>query len=334
MKANRNVVVVGASAGGVEALMSLAAGLPDAFPAPVLIVLHLSSDSPSVLPRLLDQAGSLPAAHAIDGERVRPGKIYVAPPNLHMVLRHDHVYVSGGPRENNTRPAIDPLFRSAAVAYGPGAIGVILTGNLYDGTAGLVSIKAHGGIAVVQDPDDAVFPSMPESALREVQVDYCLPLVRIPNLLADLASREVAAMVIDNPDPDAIEVKIAAGDPDSYQLLKQIARPSPYTCPECHGALWEVVDDRILRYRCRVGHAYTAESLFALQDDEIEVALWSAIRSLEERAVLARRIVDRAENLKLGKLLERFRHREDEAMRHANVLRQLLLGTIAEESED
>jgi two-component system chemotaxis response regulator CheB len=249
------------------------------------------------------------------------------------VLKHNHVHVGSGPRENNTRPAIDPLFRSAAVCWGAGAIGVILTGNLYDGTAGLLSIKAHGGTAIVQHPDDAVFPSMPESALREVAVDHCVPLARIPALLVDLVSRKIDTTEPRDPDSDAVEVKIAEGDPDSYELLREIARPSAYTCPECHGALWEVLDDRMLCFRCRVGHAYTAESLLALQDQEIEMALWSAVRSLEERAALARRMIDRADLLKLNTLLQRFRDREQESEHHANVLRQLLMTSKVPESE-
>ncbi|BAL23972.1 chemotaxis protein CheB [Azoarcus sp. KH32C] len=335
MHASHRIIVIGTSAGGVEALKELAGALPADFPAAILVVLHLLRDSPSMLPHLLSRAGPLPAAHPIDGESIRAGRIYVAPPDLHMVVRQGQVYLRRGPRENNSRPAIDPLFRSAAIAYGPAAVGVILTGNLYDGTAGLLSIKAHGGIAIVQDPEDAAFRSMPESAIRAVEVDHCLPLAEIPARLVSIAGREVAT----NPkitarDPDVVEVTIAEGVPDSLELLKEVAQPSPYTCPECHGALWTITDERMLRFRCRVGHAYTADSLLDLQDQDIENALWSAVRALEERAALAKRMVDRTYVLNLGDVRQRFRTRQEESEHHAGLLRKLLLRGVEKDSQE
>src|SRR5262245_32648369 len=187
--ANHDIIVLGASAGGIEALTDLVPQLPAALPVAIFVVVHLPPHSPSILPRLLTQAGPLPATHATDGEAIQPGHIYVAPPDFHLLLTPGTVRVVRGPQENLCRPAIDPLFRSAAAAYGPRAIGVILTGSLRDGTAGLLTIKQRGGVAVVQDPADALFPNMPRSALEYVDVDYCVPLAELAGVLARVAAQ-------------------------------------------------------------------------------------------------------------------------------------------------
>lgn len=348
------LVVVGASAGGVDALLKLARNLPRDFPAPVFVVLHMASDSPSLLDELLSRAGPLPAAHPTDGEPVRGGRIYVAPPDQHLMLAPGHVLVRRGPRENHVRPAVDPLFRSAAVAYGPAVVGVVLTGTLYDGSAGLKAIKQHGGVAIVQDPKDAMFPSMPESALRATDVDYCVPLRDIPRVLRELvmakprtpgaeasplesAGAVPAPQPVTEPEPatpvppgdaDAIETKIAAGADDSLELLRRIAAPSSYTCPECNGALWEIRDPAQLRFRCRVGHAFTVDSLLYELDNEVEGALWSALRALEERAALNARAAERPEVRSLAGLVDRFRERQEESERDAKLLRRLLEGGV------
>lgn len=208
---HRDVIVVGTSAGGVEALRELAAALPPDLPASVLIVLHLSPGGPGLLPAILNRAGPLPAAHATDGEELRRGRIYVAPPDFHMLVADGRLRLARGPRENLHRPAIDALFRSAAAAWGPRVIGVVLTGALDDGTAGLGAIKRTGGVAVVQDPEEAAYPSMPRSALRNVRVDHCVPLAEIPPLL-DQLSREPLA---DGPAPvPPIDLEMEVGGED------------------------------------------------------------------------------------------------------------------------
>lgn len=234
----QEVIVVGASAGGVEALRVIAAGLATDLPASVLIVLHIGIgiDGQSLLPEILASAGPLPAKHPVDGEEIRHAQIYVAPPDHHMLLRRGHVHLHDGPKENHVRPSINPLFRSAAAAYGPRVIGVILTGLLDDGVAGLAEIKRRGGLAVVQDPATARFPSMPENALECVDVDYVAPLEGIAKRLHTLAMTERAATAVEEP------------------LERNLV---DLTCPECRGPVWEERQGRIVEYRCRVGHAYS-----------------------------------------------------------------------------
>lgn len=234
-----DLVVVGASAGGIEALQRMAARLPGDLPAAVLVVLHVTAAGPSALPEILRRAGALPAAHALDGERLERGRILVAPPDHHLLIDDGHVRVTRGPKENSHRPAIDPLFRSAATAAGPRAIGVILSGMLDDGAAGIAAVKAAGGVAIVQDPDDATYSSMPRSALRAVDPDEIVG----SRLLGPAIARWVATPA-DAPKPPPGEV-------------------SDRTCPTCGGTLRTALDDGPLRYRCRVGHAWSAESLSA-----------------------------------------------------------------------
>lgn len=362
------IVVIGASAGGVEALLELAAGLPADFAAPVFVVLHIPGESPSLLAELLTHAGSLRATEAVEGGRIERGCIYVAPPDKHLLIEPGRMVVRRGPRENYARPAVDPLFRSAAVAYGPNVIGVVLTGNLYDGSAGLKAIKLHGGTTIVQDPQEALFPSMPESAMRTTVIDHCLPLRDIAGVLREIAmpktgarsdgarpvrkaaelsaplpqEAQPAGAVPDQPivpreapgDADAAETRIASGAPDSLELLAQIAVPSAYTCPECNGALWQINDAGQLRFRCRVGHAFNIDSLLYALDDEVESALWSALRALEERATLNARAALRPEMQSLSGLVARFRERQEESERHAKLLRQLLESGVDKLSEE
>lgn len=294
---NRDVVVVGASAGGVEALRELVAGFPASFPAAILVVLHMSENAPSVLPEILSRASRLPAEHPRHGERIRPGRIYVAPPGHHMVLDETRIRLSKGPKEHHTRPAIDPLFRSAALHFGPRAIGVVLTGFLDDGTAGLVAIKARGGLSIVQDPAEARHSSMPLNALRHDSPDYCLPLAQIAARLVDLTSlaREpVQPAPIPASDPLIIEVEAAARDEARYMEpeMFKLGTPSVYSCPDCHGVLFEIGQGQELRFRCRTGHAFTALTLLSQQASDMEAQVWSTIRAMEEHASLALRIAE------------------------------------------
>lgn len=289
-----HIVTIGASAGGIDALRTVMAGLPADFPAAVFVVLHLGPESPGVLPQLLDRAGPLPVVHARDHARFSPGHVYVAPPDRHLVLEPGVMRVTGGPRENRFRPAIDPLFRSAAQVYGPRVIGVILTGNLDDGTAGLWAVKQMGGIAVVQDPEDALFPSMPASAIDHVPVDHIVPLADVPALLVQLTEmtvhdREAAPAVLGQM---TIEVEIAKDRNAVEAGVETLGPPSPYACPECHGVLLEVKEADRVRFRCHTGHAYSADSLMASSALATDEALWNAVRALEESALLMQRMAE------------------------------------------
>jgi len=280
------IVVIGTSGGGLDALRTIVADLPADFPAPIAIVMHTAPDSPGVLADILARVGRLPAISVTAAERLRPGTIYVAAPDYHLVIEPGRIRGTKGPKENRFRPAIDPLFRSAAQVYGPGAVGVILTGNLDDGTAGLWTIKQLGGTAIVQDPAGAVCATMPESALRHVRVDHCVPLVDIAPLLAAAVTETRDRGEFAVPDETRTEVDIAKERHPTDAGLQHIAEPSPYACPECHGVLLQLKGEGPIRFRCHTGHAYSIESLLAEVDEKIDDALWNAIRALEEAVLL------------------------------------------------
>lgn len=327
--ATRDTIVVGASAGGVQALSTLIAALPADLPAAVLIVLHLSSNAPSLLASILSRDARIPVARAADGEKVRRGKVYVAPPDHHLLIEGDYVKLVHGPKENLHRPSIDALFRSAARSAGPRVIGVVLTGALDDGSTGMKAVKQRGGIAIVQDPLEAPFPSMPLSVMHYTKVDYSLPLLEIAPMLVRL-SHETAEAEARYPVSDKIEIeaRIAEQQMEADELVASVERLgkiSKLTCPDCHGALWEIHDDDILRYRCHVGHAYSAESLNKGQSEMLEAALWSAVRALEEQMMLARRIVERARKANHMRAATMFERRAQEAEEGSAMIRRLLL---------
>lgn len=285
----KDIVVVGASAGGMGALEKLVAGLPGDFPAALFVVWHLSPGVRSMLPQVLMRAGPLPAVNPQDGDRIEAGRIYVAPNDHHMLLEKGYVRVARGPKENRFRPAVDPLFRSAAYIYGPRAVGVVLTGALDDGTAGLWAIKLRGGTAIVQDPEDALHRSMPLSALGNVDVDYKLPVAGIGPLLGRLVREPASAEAqIAAPELEQMhaEVKIAEGC-DSLELgMRRFGEFSAFTCPECHGVLTLLKDGAIKRYRCHTGHAYSAGALVQSATEQVEHQLWSGVRALDETVLL------------------------------------------------
>jgi len=284
--ASGSIIVIGASAGGVTALRELTAGLAAPLPAPILIVLHIGALR-SELPALLNAAGVTPAKHGEDGEAVRPGRIYVAPPDRHMTVIDGRVRLTRGPKENWARPAIDPLFRSVAAGYGGKAIGVILTGDLNDGSAGLYDIKLRGGIAIAQDPDDAAHPEMPRSAATHVDLDYCIPLAAIPALLERLVTEEEGIVTVSSPKPKPQD------DQDPIDGEK-FDRPITITCPDCGGALRRSEVGTMIRYACHIGHTYTAEAMAAAQFDDMEKVMRSAERILNERAEFCRQMGERA----------------------------------------
>jgi two-component system, chemotaxis family, protein-glutamate methylesterase/glutaminase len=288
-----HVIVIGASAGGVHALLQISEMLPASFPAPVCIVQHIGSN-PSLLPELLRYRGSNHAVHPEDGQRLAAGTLFVAPPDRHMLLEGDTLRLTHGPRENHARPAIDPLFRSAALAFGARVIGVVLTGQMDDGSAGLKAIQECGGRTIVQDPASAAEPEMPKNALGSVDVDHCVPLEEIGPLLARLVGKPATAAPSEPPQALVHEVAINRGNA-TMEMLEGIAKPSPLTCPECGGGLWEMKETKPLRYRCHTGHAYGARSLAHSQKESTEQSLWGAVRGLREREMLLRRMAGIAE---------------------------------------
>jgi two-component system, chemotaxis family, protein-glutamate methylesterase/glutaminase len=323
--AERNIIVVGCSVGGVEALQRLVAKLPGDFSAAVFVVLHLAPQGTSVLPDILNRVGSLPAVHPRDGEPIRIGKIYVAPPDNHLLIENGKVRVMRGPKENRHRPAVDPLFRSAARWYGPRVIGIVLTGALDDGTAGLLSVKKRGGIAIVQDPNDAMCGDMPRSAMEIVKVDHVVPLDDIPELLTKLVAVQVAENGAGRSRRLKKETQITELNMAVIEDEDHPGTPSPFGCPECGGVLWELDEEGMLRFRCRVGHAFTIRSLRVEQSEQVEGALWAAMRALEEGASLAKRMAERAAREKHKGLERRYLDRAGYKMEQAAVLRKLIL---------
>ena len=321
-----DIITIGASAGGVEALTEIARGLPGDLPASVFVALHVPAHGTSVLPLILSRRGPMPAAHARDGEAIVPGRIYVAPPDQHLLIHEGAVRLSRGPRENGVRPAIDPLFRSAARWYGPRVVGVVLSGTLDDGGVGLAAIKEQGGLAVVQDPGDALFPGMPRNAMDLVAVDHVVPASGIPDLLSHLA-RQDAGGEGDPPMPKDMELEseMAEFDLGAIQGPERPGTPSGFACPDCAGVLWEIQEGELVRFRCRVGHAWSPTSLLAAQSKGLETALWTAFRALEERAELANRMAKRLRSKGRVATASRFEAQAREAKGRSVVIRQVLV---------
>ncbi len=288
----RGVVAIGASAGGVEAISRLAAGLSAGVPYAYLVVLHLPAGVPSVLTRIIDRSGPLPASTAQDGAPLLPGHIYVGPPDRHLLVGDDHVVLSQGPTENGHRPAINALFRSVAVEYGPHSIGVLLSGVLDDGVLGLAAIRSRGGTTIGQSPEDAAFPALPTNARNAGVLDREAAAADIGALIKELAQNEIEDPIMG---PDAaleLENRIAMKSRFAVDFDAQdLGTPSGYTCPDCNGSLTSITEGH---FRCRVGHAWTADALLAARNTEIEGALWVALRSLQEKAKLARQLADQA----------------------------------------
>ena len=321
--AKHDVVVIGASAGGVEAISRIVADLPRDIRASIFVVLHISRGR-SLLPEILTRAGRLPATHPTDGEPLQYGRIYVAPPDHHLIVQMGAVRTVHTASENGVRPAVDPLFRSAARAYGSRVVGVILTGALDDGTAGVAAIKEAGGVTIAQDPDEAFSPGMPRSAVGSGMVDHIVPLRDIPLLLAALAEEDApvggrrTGPHLRAMEPDLAELPIAVEGHD------RPGKPSVFSCPECHGTLWEVEEGGLLRFRCRVGHVYSPDSMMAAQTDEVDRALWTALRTLEERAALAHKLAERGRMRDHRWVDKAFSQRAREAEAEANHIRALL----------
>jgi two-component system, chemotaxis family, protein-glutamate methylesterase/glutaminase len=326
--AHHDIVVIGASAGGIEALTTLVSGLPANLPSALFVVVHVPPYAVSHLPEILCRAGALPAVHASDGMPIRPGRIIVAPPDRHLLVRQGWVELSRGPRENHSRPAIDPLFRSAARAYGPRVIGVVLSGALYDGSLGLMAVKIRAGVAIVQDPREATIDSMPRTALKLVAADYVLGAADIASVVADLARTPVeergGAPVAE---PEERLEAVIADDFAEQAHNGRAEETTVYTCPDCGGVLWQDGTGARLSFRCHVGHAYAPEILLSQKADEFEAALWSSLRLLKEKATLTRQLAERTRSGGIrgnGKIADRI---EEQALldeRYARSIQEIL----------
>jgi two-component system chemotaxis response regulator CheB len=323
---HHDIIAVGASAGGIRAIRSLVKHLPPDLPAAVLAVVHVSPEAEEgVLRRSLESAGGLPVAFAREGDKVEHGRLYIAPPDRHLLVDGERLLVRRGPIENGSRPAIDPLFRSVACSFRGRAIGVVLTGYLDDGVSGLIAIKRCGGLAVVQDPEDAEYPEMPRNGVDRAKPHHVVPLDQMAALLRELTGTPAGSMARPPRDLE-LEVRIAAEHEIGIGLTEQLGEPSPFACPECHGSLREVRDHDRVRYRCHTGHAYSLDSLGLSQGQELERALSSALRALEERAHLLQRMSRDSNGGDRNRIARQFERRAREYEAQAAFIRNILTG--------
>jgi two-component system, chemotaxis family, protein-glutamate methylesterase/glutaminase len=325
----RNIIVIGGSSGSFEVFKTIAAGLPKDLDVSIFIVWHMSPDVRGILPQVLNSVGNLPASEARDGERIESGRIYVARPDHHLVVENDSVRVTRGPKENRFRPAIDPLFRSAAYTYGERVIGVITSGALDDGTSGLWTIKHRRGLAMVQDPSDAEIPSMPESAIREVDVDHVVPAADLPRLLIRRSQEDVPDVeegIMEQEDNRRmLEVKIAAEDNALDTGVMQSGELTPFTCPECSGVLSRLKDGDRPRFRCHTGHAFSPDTLLASLTENIEESLWNAVRGVDESIMLLNHLGDHFAEINKGNMAAKFFQKATEARQRNEFIRKVVL---------
>jgi two-component system chemotaxis response regulator CheB len=324
---NHDIIVIGGSAGATAPLKQILGRLPAELPAAVFIVLHIPAQGVGILSTVASSAGPLPVRQAENGMKIEPGRVYLAAPDHHLLLSHDHVFLGRGPRENMVRPAIDALFRSAALHHGPRVIGVLLSGLLSDGAAGLNAIKRCGGMTVVQDPADAIADEMPRRALEATTIDLCVPGVGIGDVLADLV-REQAGVALPIPPEIRLEVEIAAGDRIGSDKLVSLADPVALTCPACGGVLSEVKESRPMRFRCQVGHAFTSDTLAKEQEGRVDEALRVALRIIEERAELVQRMA--ADGRRSGRpaVANMYEARAAEYREYADMIRRVVLKSL------
>jgi two-component system chemotaxis response regulator CheB len=319
----RDVIVIGGSAGSTGPLKTLVAALPQSFSGSILIVTHVPSHGVRLLGQVLQAKTPLEVGYPRDGDPVLPGRIYLGPADRHLMVRDGHIVLGRGPKENMARPAIDPLFRSAALEYGPRVVGVILSGLLNDGASGLAAVKQCGGYAIVQDLDEAEAADMPRAALAAAAVDRAAPAHEIAELILAQTREGAAAHARVAPPPGLkLEVEIAAGGPVSSPKTASIAKPAPFVCPDCNGVLSEVEGEAPVRYRCQVGHALTGEVLDAFKHEQVEVALRTAMRIMEERATLVARLFEDAHDAGRNSAAQLYADRLREYQAQADVLRQ------------
>jgi two-component system chemotaxis response regulator CheB len=318
--ANRDIVAIGTSAGGVQALLFLAERLERDLPAAVLVTIHLPSHSKPSLDQLLTRVGPLPATFAKDGDVLRKARIYIAPPDRHLLVDGDRLSLGEGPRENNARPAIDPMLRSAAVCCGSRVIGVVLTGTLGDGASGLWAIRQAGGITVAQDPKDAAFSEMPLNAVNRAQPEYVKVLAEMPALLGQLVHQPAGEA---KPLPRSVqyEVEVARTGQGSMEEMDRAGQRSVLSCPDCGGVMWEIKEGDTSRFRCHVGHTYNAELMTLALDENLRRALTTAVRALEERATLARKLHSQANASGHSLLAETWEAKAREFEREGDIIR-------------
>lgn len=323
-----DIVAVAASAGGVEALKALVKALPQDLGASVLVALHLPRDARSMLAQILARVSRLPVDVAEHDAPLRPGRVYVGSPDSHLLVLDDRIVLGQGPRENGHRPSHDAMLRSVALAGGTRTVGVVLTGLLDDGAAGLAAVQRYGGTCLVQDPDDCEFPSMPKAALAAVPGARCRPLAALAKEIA-LAVEEPAMDAAPEVDDaqrslDVVELSSAMHGTPVMPDGTSPGEPSTFSCPDCHGVLNSVPDADVIRFRCRTGHAWTAESLASQQEEQVEEALWVALRVLEERADLSRKLSGEAREGSRDWSSVHFARRAEEADRSAALIRRVL----------
>jgi two-component system chemotaxis response regulator CheB len=328
------VIVAGASAGGVEALVALVRSLPADFPHPMLVVLHVSPTGTSVLPAILARACRLPVASPVDGEPLQGGHVYVAPPDCHLVVEDTRVRLSQAPRENGHRPAIDPTMRTAAEAYEGGAIGIVLSGSRDDGTAGLMAIKAHGGTAIVQDPNEAMYPAMPLSAIAHLKPDAVLPIAAMARWILEHVPNDTlrGSDPPMTPDADAGNPRLAVADTSQEPPRSAAGEGTRFTCPDCGGVLFERHEGNLERFECSIGHVFSIESLSSAQADALDGALWAAVRSLEDRAAMLKRLANRAIGGGRQRSAGAFERQAEEALERARTIRDAIERSVDDQA--
>jgi len=335
--AKRNIIVIGASTGGAEAISTLVAGLPEKFKASVFIVWHLAPDSQGLLPAIINKLGTMPAKHPQDMELIEPGTIYVAPPDRHLIIEGNRARITRGPKENRFRPAVDPLFRAAAYYHGARVIGVILSGALDDGTAGLRAVKESGGIGIVQEPAEAIEKGMCESAIEEGLADYIVSVKEMPGLLSRLCSEEITettnTIKMDRQQNLKNEIAAALLSTPANGKGYHFGELSPYSCPECHGVLAAIKEGGRVRFRCHTGHAFSIDSLVSALSDNIEQSLWNALRGMEELVLLLNHAGDHIADINQPKKAAQYFKRAEEVGSHIELVNQALGENSVEKSE-
>jgi two-component system chemotaxis response regulator CheB len=321
--AKRDIVVIGGSSGGLETIRTILSVIPGGFSGSIFVVLHSSPESPGILDHILGRGSMLPVAYAVDLEPIRQGHVYIAPPDRHLLVKRDHVRVTRGPRENRFRPAVDPLFRTAAVSHGQRVIAVVVSGGQDDGAVGLRIVKDRGGIAVVQDPLEALAPGMPQAAMNHVTVDFVADADEIGGIIAKLTGETIE--IQEHAMEDRETRDIAEMGSDAIHNRSVPGTPSPITCPECGGALWESHDDELLQYQCHVGHRYSGESLLSAQSEALDHALWAGLRALEENSELRRRMANHARDRGMIAIAGGYDQQAAESEERAQVIRRVLM---------
>ncbi|GEO04845.1 protein-glutamate methylesterase [Adhaeribacter aerolatus] len=319
----KDIIVIGSSAGGIKALVEFVKDLPPDFAASIFVAQHVAPYAESMLPYILSREGPLPAVHPQDGQGFNPGCIYVAPPDFHLLLEDGKILVKRGPKENRFRPSVDALFRSAAYVYGPRVIGVVLSGYLDDGTSGLWSIKRLGGTTIIQDPEDAAMPAMPTNVLEFVEVDHVVPIAALAALLSRLTTEPVThEPKVTKEDLDRLEIELAIARRDNaFQMgIIEKGELTPFTCPDCHGALTKLVEGNLIRFRCHTGHAYTISALLAEVTEAVESAMFQAMRGLEETNMLLEQLGKQFEGIQKQEAAELFYEKAADMANQAHII--------------